>query len=64
MADPINPPPEEDFAETREHEFQDAHYHDEDAEIVNDEADRPIFKKTTPKKKLRVPPPRPRHYED
>ena len=67
MADPTVPP-QEDFAPTREHEYQDAHYHDEDAdiandEIANDEEGRSILK-TPAAKKQRVPPPRPRHYED
>ena len=40
MTEPLqNPVPEEpeEFAPTREHEFQDSHYHDEEPDIVNDE---------------------------
>ena len=62
MIDPIDEP-QEDFNETREHEYQDAHYHDEELEIVNDEAGRRASNPAD-KKKSRIPPPRPRHYEE
>lgn len=62
MADPVEKP-EEDFAETREHEFQDAHYHDEEPDIVNDEALSGGTKLPATKKKNRRPPPR-RHYDE
>ena len=62
MVDPIDEP-QEDFNETREHEYQDAHYHDEEPEIVNDETIRHTGKPAE-KKKARIPPPRPRHYEE
>ena len=61
MVDPEKP--EEDFAETREHEFQDAHYHDEEPDIVNDELGAAGVKAPTTKKKNRRPPPRP-HYDE
>ena len=60
MVDNDNLP--EEFAPTREHEYQDAHYHDEEPEIVNDEQHGSV--KPAPKKKLRIPPPRRRHFED
>ena len=62
MIDPIDEP-QEDFTPTRDHEFQDAHYHDEEPEIVNDETGRHASA-SAEKKKTRIPPPRPRHYED
>jgi hypothetical protein len=55
----------EEFAQTREHEYQDPHYHDEDPDIINDEQARhsskiPSDKKTT----TRRPPPKRRYYEE
>ena len=64
MADPTFPR-QEDFAETREHEYQDAHYHDEEPDIVNDEMASHGSKATVGQKKPnRRPPPKPRYYED
>ncbi len=63
MINPIDEP-QEDFNQTREHEYQDAHYHDEEAEIVNDEFGRQPVKAGDKKKASRIPPPRPRHYEE
>lgn len=64
MIDPVDEP-QEDFNQTREHEYQDAHYHDEDAEIVNDEFGRQPSRAAGARKKTsRIPPPRPRHYEE
>ncbi|MBI3822518.1 MAG: hypothetical protein HY289_07545 [Planctomycetes bacterium] len=64
MVDTPNVPPEE-FAETREHEYQDSHYHDEEPDIVNDELASNVTKAPVAKKKTtRRPPPKPRHYED
>ena len=65
MVDPAHDPQEE-FAETREHEYQNPHYHDEDPDIVDDEdqvrrTSQPASQK---KKSARRPPPKPRHYED
>ncbi|HZZ80693.1 MAG TPA: hypothetical protein VFE62_19480 [Gemmataceae bacterium] len=62
MADPTQESPEE-FAPTREHEYQDSHYHDEEPEIVDDE-EAPHAKAPPSKKKNRCPPPRPRWYEE
>ena len=64
MVDTPNDLPEE-FAETREHEYQDPHYHDEEPEIVDDEGTplgnpTPVAKKKT----NRRPPPLRRYYED
>jgi hypothetical protein len=63
MVDPAQESPEE-FAPTREHEYQDSHYHDEDLDITNDEEGRHATEAPAHKKKSRRPPPRPRHYED
>ena len=65
MADPIQETPEE-FAPTRDHEYQDSHYHDEEPDIVNDEVVDGMSPAAPVKKKCKrkVPPPRPRHYEE
>ncbi len=63
MAEPTQESPEE-FAPTREHEYQDSHYHDEEPDIVNDEEVRHANAASPARKKNRRPPPRPRHYED
>jgi hypothetical protein len=56
---------QEEFAKTREHEYQDPHYHDEDPEITDDELARRAGKSPTAKKKtMRKLPPQRRHYED
>ena len=62
MADPVQESPEE-FAPTREHEYQDSHYHDEEPDVVNDE-EAQHAKAPAGKKKNRRPPPRPRHYSE
>ena len=55
----------EEFANTREHEYQDPHYHDEEPEITNDEQARHSSKFHIDKKKTtRRPPPKRRYYED
>ena len=66
MVDPLHPSPEEeeDFAGTREHEYQDAHYHDEDPDIVNDEVAPHAAPSASNKKKTRRPAPKPRYYEE
>jgi hypothetical protein len=67
MTDPLqNPVPEEaeEFTPTREHEFQDSHYHDEEPDIVDDETATRVSKPAGKSKSARrVPPPR-RHYEE
>ncbi len=65
MADPKTDS-SEDFAPTRDHEFQDSHYHDEDAEIVADDVGDGVKKTHAAKAKpaRRLPPPRKRYYED
>ncbi|MBI2805428.1 MAG: hypothetical protein HYX68_10670 [Planctomycetes bacterium] len=65
MVEPPNEMPE-DFTATPEHEYQDAHYHDEEADIVNDELPSGGANVSVPRKKKapRRPPPRPRYYED
>jgi hypothetical protein len=64
MADPIQETPEE-FAPTRDHEYQDSHYHDEEPDIVNDEIVDGMAPTAPPKKKgKRKVPPQPRHYEE
>ncbi len=65
MADP-KPDSPEDFAETREHEYQDAHYHDEEPDIVADDIGEGMSAASMAKKqaKRRLPPPRPRYYEE
>ena len=63
MAEPQELP--EEFAPTREHEFQDSHYHDEEPDIVNDERVRHVGQAPHEKKKLnRRPPPKRWFYED
>lgn len=55
-----------DFAPTRDHELQDAHYHDEDAEVVADNVGDGV-KKThaTMRKAPRcLPPPKKWYSED
>jgi hypothetical protein len=55
----------EDFAKTREHEYQDPHYHDEDADIVNDEAAPHVSGTPLDRKKTnRRPPPRRRYSSE
>jgi hypothetical protein len=64
MSDTPTDTPEE-FAPTRDHEFQDSHYHDEEPDIVNDEmASRTGQAPRVKKKPSRRPPPKARHYED
>ncbi len=64
MIDTPNDSPEE-FAPTREHEYQDSHYHDEELDIVNDEMISSAHQLPADKPKSpRRPPPRPRYYED
>jgi hypothetical protein len=63
MADPIQESPEE-FAPTREHEYQDSHYHDEEPDIVNDEELPHLGAAPAQKKKNRRPPPRPHYYDE
>jgi hypothetical protein len=56
--------PQEEFADEQGHEFQKAHYHDEDPEIADDED---VVRKSSAlpgKKKSRIPPPRPHYDED
>jgi len=50
MSDTPNNSPEE-FAQTREHEYQDPHYHDEEPDIVNDELATHMTRVPTNKKK-------------
>ena len=62
MIDTPNDSPEE-FAPTREHEYQDSHYHDEEPDVQSDDSrhsGKPPGIKKPPRK---LPPPR-RHYED
>ena len=64
MVDPEEAAPEE-FAPTREHEFQDSHYHDEEPDVIADDVGEGMTKASLAKKKTnRRPPPKPRHYED
>lgn len=64
MVDPIQETPEE-FAPTPDHEFQDSHYHDEEPEIVDDDVGEGVSSRPVAKKKSkRIPPPRPRYYEE
>ena len=64
MAEPSQESPEE-FSPTREHEFQDSHYHDEEPEIVIDEGDGFHPSKAPPdKKRLTRRPPMRRYDED
>jgi hypothetical protein len=63
MTEPVHDPQEE-FAETREHEYQNPHYHDEDPDIVDDEEALRRTSAAPAKKKATRPPPRPRHYEE
>jgi len=62
MVDPVEESPEE-FAPTPDHEYQGAHYHDEEPDIVGDEETHAI-KAPAEKKKNRRPPPRPHYDED
>jgi hypothetical protein len=63
MVDTPNDSPEE-FAPTREHEFQDSHYHDEEPDVVNDEMATRVTKPLDKKKTNRRPPPKPHYFED
>jgi hypothetical protein len=63
MVDTPNDSPEE-FAPTREHEYQDSHYHDEEPDVVNDEMATRVTKPFDKKKTNRRPPPKPHYYED
>jgi hypothetical protein len=65
MIDAPNDVPEE-FAPTREHEYQDSHYHDEEPDIVNDDGTPVMSKLPAARKKAnrRPPPPKPWHDED
>lgn len=65
MVDPSQESPEE-FAPTRDHEYQDSHYHDEEPDIVDDDVGEGVSNASPSKKKAkrRVPPPRPRYYEE
>ena len=62
MVDPTQESPE-DFAPTRDHEYQGSHYPDEEPDIVDDEGTPPATKAPAAKKKTRRPPPRP-HYDE
>ncbi|MSU79285.1 MAG: hypothetical protein EXS16_14480 [Gemmataceae bacterium] len=55
-----------DFAPTRDHELQDAHYHDEDAEVVADYVGDGVKRThaSTPKPIRRLPPPKKWFVED
>jgi hypothetical protein len=65
MVDPSQESPEE-FAPTREHEYQDSHYHDEEPDIVDDDVGEGMNAASTAKRKnpKRRPLPRPRHYDE
>jgi hypothetical protein len=64
MIDPTHDP-QEDFAEEQEREYQNAHYHDEDPEIADDEDQvRHAGAPPRAKKKPRIPPPRSRYDEE
>ena len=65
MVDPVHDPQEE-FVESREQEYQNPHYHDEDPDTVNDEDQvrHTSAGLSDAQKAARQPPPRPRHYED
>jgi hypothetical protein len=63
MTEP-NPNSAEEFTPTRDHEYQDAHYHDEEIDIVNDEKVGHVPDAPAPRKKNRIPPPKRRYYED
>jgi hypothetical protein len=63
MVDPTQESPEE-FAPTRDHEYQGSHYDDGEPDIVNDEEAPPATKAPAQKKKSRRPPPRPHYDED
>ena len=64
MADPEKETPEE-FAPTRDHEYQDSHYHDEEPDIVVDDVGEGMSKASIARKKAnRRPPPRPHYFED
>jgi hypothetical protein len=65
MPDSSQESPEE-FAPTREHEFQDSHYHDEEPDIAIDEGDgfHPSPPPLDKKKATRRPPPKQWYYEE
>jgi hypothetical protein len=65
MTEPTQDSPEE-FAPTREHEFQDSHYHDEEPDIAIDEGDGFHASHAPPDKKkpTRRPPPKRWFYEE
>ena len=64
MTDPAHDPQEE-FAQTQAHEYQNPHYHDEDPDIVDDEDQvRRTSAALSDKKPAARRPPRPRYYED
>jgi hypothetical protein len=64
MVDPTQESPEE-FAPTRDHEYQDSHYHDEEPDIVADDVGEGMTPGSVTKKKpKRRPPPRPRYFEE
>ena len=58
------PEPLEEFAPTREHEYQDSHYHDEAPDIVDDEPVRHVGTAPDKKKMARRPPPKPWFNEE
>jgi hypothetical protein len=62
MVDPTQESPEE-FAPTRDHEYQGSHYHDEEPDIVDDAETPHAIKASADQKKRRRPPPRP-HYDE
>lgn len=62
MIDPTEESPEE-FTPTRDHEYQGAHYHDQEAEIVADEEVPHAAPAPANPKQRRRPPPRP-HYDE
>lgn len=64
MADPEKITPEE-FAPTPDHEYQDAHYHDEEPDVVDDDVGEGMTPASIAKKKAkRRPPPRRHYYEE
>jgi hypothetical protein len=65
MTDTPQKDTQEEFGPTREHEYQDPHYHDEEPEITNDEQASHSHRGFPHKKKPnRRPPPKRRYYED
>jgi len=50
-------------ASFQEREYQDAHYHDEEPEIQNDDLPRHAAR-NTPRRKPRFPQPKRRYYEE